>query len=653
MSEPLDPRRKQKKTGPVGDEDVYGLADSDADDPVEDPTSASRSFSDDDSGLDEAESPEPRRSTGAPVAPLPRLWKSEPDPVPEPVAKKAAPEPEAKRKSAPPSSGGRPKASRSGGIERVGTVKRSSDQPAASKTEGQRRRPTEDKGSSSKEGGGVLVEETPNLDTYAARKTARMIFGFAALAFFLVGGFIFIRGLISRAGGNSEAAKTDAVPVEGLAPQPTRNLEAEARMMFRRAEDLARKGNVPLAVSLLTKVTESYPGTNSAREAKEALARPKKNLPLFLDGPAVVATAAETKTKAVSTEVAAPKGVVPEPSPKAAVASVTPAPTPAPAVMPAEEALRPGQAAGPPSAAVFAPGTPAAEPSVGRPLPKGFRSKPGTQVDASGWPLEIVGDRDDNTMVLVPGGSFVMGRDDGELAERPAHQVRVSTFYIDQHEVTVRQYENFQRAAGRRADRDLALAREESTPPSSEDSPVVMVSAKDARDYAGWAHKKLPTEAQWEMAARGTDGRPHPWGLAPPDWGKKREPRKLTPVMSYSSDVSPYGVYDMAGNAWEWTKDWYDSRYYQVIKGKIPDDPAGPFNRPPSQELVVKGGSKNWFITSREGLRHEKRLKYVGFRCVLAVEGPDNAFDAGKPATPAPEGNQVLPGGVPAGGTPF
>src|SRR5262249_13813996 len=131
---------------------------------------------------------------------------------------------------------------------------------------------------------------------------------------------------------------------------------------------------------------------------------------------------------------------------------------------------------------------------IGRPLPKGFRAKPGTSVHESGWALEIIGDRDGMLMVLVPGGEFTMGNDESDISERPAHTVFVSTFYIDQHEVTVRQFDLFQKEIGRRMDRVRALEQSGTPAPTSEDFPVVMVNAKEAKDYGNWAGaKRLPT----------------------------------------------------------------------------------------------------------------------------------------------------------------
>jgi formylglycine-generating enzyme required for sulfatase activity len=255
-------------------------------------------------------------------------------------------------------------------------------------------------------------------------------------------------------------------------------------------------------------------------------------------------------------------------------------------------------------------------------------------------------------MVLVPGGVFTMGRDDGPTSEQPAHQVRLSTYYIDQHEVTVGQFNRFLKATVHNPERDRAIAREPAPVPTSEDSPAVMVSAKEARDYASWAGKRLPTEAQWEKAARGAEGRIYPTGANPPEAGKPHDPRRLAPILSRADDVSPFGAYDMAGNAWEWTKDWYDPRFFQLSKNQVVDDPAGPVHVPRTYQLAVKGGSPTWTLTKREGLKFDQRLPYLGFRCVLQVEGPGNAFEAEKPkAAPAPDAGDA--GGGPAVPVPF
>jgi formylglycine-generating enzyme required for sulfatase activity len=245
-------------------------------------------------------------------------------------------------------------------------------------------------------------------------------------------------------------------------------------------------------------------------------------------------------------------------------------------------------------------------------------------------------------MVLVPGGTFIMGRDGNDPTEAPAHPVKLSTFYIDKHEVTNRQFDAFLKETGARADRSRALVRDGEMVSQSEDFPVVMVNARDVKDYADWAGKRVPTEAQWEKAARGTDQRLHPWGSLPPVWEKPRVPHQIDAVMSFPSDLSPQGAYDMAGNALEWTRDWFDADAYATAnagaRGALPEDPTGPANRPASLQLTVRGCSKQWLVTGREGVKFESRLPYLGFRCVLPVEGPDSTTTPSGPAAPAGTG---------------
>jgi formylglycine-generating enzyme required for sulfatase activity len=289
--------------------------------------------------------------------------------------------------------------------------------------------------------------------------------------------------------------------------------------------------------------------------------------------------------------------------------------------------------------------TPAPSPSPGqdkpsRPLPAGFRARPGAEIHASGWPVEIVGDRDGAPMVLVPGGTFLQGRDDADPNESPAHHVVLGTYYIDKHEVTVRQFNLFQKEAGKRAERARVVTRDAASAAvdSEDDRPVVLVTAREASDYCYWANKRLPTEAQWEAAARTTDGRLFPWGPAPSPSLKPRDAKQLRAVKATPEDLSPYGAFDLAGNAWEWTKDWFDARYYQQFRGGAADNPAGPA-RPRTPQLVVKGSAKDWVVTKRDGYKPETRLPHLGFRGVLQVEGTGNAFEP-PPAAAPPGGGQ-------------
>jgi len=155
-------------------------------------------------------------------------------------------------------------------------------------------------------------------------------------------------------------------------------------------------------------------------------------------------------------------------------------------------------------------------------------------------------------MVLVPAGEFVMGSEAGP-SERPVRRVFLDAYYIDTYEVTNGLYGKFLQATRRHEPRYWKDARV-----NDPNQPVVGVTWYDAEAYCHWSGKRLPTEAEWEKAARGTDGRISPWGN---QWDSARASTsdggsgKLSPVGSYEAGKSPYGAYDMAGNVWEWVAD--------------------------------------------------------------------------------------------------
>jgi formylglycine-generating enzyme required for sulfatase activity len=153
-------------------------------------------------------------------------------------------------------------------------------------------------------------------------------------------------------------------------------------------------------------------------------------------------------------------------------------------------------------------------------------------------------------MVYVPGGDFLMGGG-ADAYERPAHEASVSPFFIDTYEVTCAEYVKFTSATGRATP---STWRGKTCPSGWERLPVTGVNWDDARAYASWAGKRLPTEAEWEFAARGNDRRKYPWG---DEWeagaaNVNSSNGQLAEVGTYRSP-SPFGVYDMSGNAWEWT----------------------------------------------------------------------------------------------------
>ena len=453
----------------------------------------------------------------------------------------------------------------------------------------------------------------------------------------LVGGILLLLGVFiySQIGGGSSGSEEETpestasggggggpVP-EGVANGPVSptKAEAEARYLYEEAHGFAKRGDVKNATRLLTQVVESFPKTKAAKSAQEALDNPRKNLPLFVDTPAISAKAVETgpppEEKKPDVVAVAPK------APSTTKAEFVPPPTPPDAYKTTnlpldrvpDEDLKNGKV-------------------QVRPLPAGFRPRFEAGVHPSGWPLEITCDKDGAAMVFIPGGEFTQGRDAGPSNERPAHRVVLAPYYIDQHEVTVRQYGLYDADAAKKAQGD-------------EERPMSGIGARDARSYNQWAGKELPTEAQWEMAARATDARLHPWGNSPPDWLKPREPKQIDPVMSFPGDLSPYGVFDMAGNAWEWTNDIYDLKYYAQFKTGVTSNPAGA-SKPSGRvtNVVIKGGGKDWVVSWREGRPVETHLPYLGFRGVLNVEKAAPSAP-GAPPTPGGPLPKTAPGAVP------
>ena len=220
-------------------------------------------------------------------------------------------------------------------------------------------------------------------------------------------------------------------------------------------------------------------------------------------------------------------------------------------------------------------------------------------------------------MAVVPAGEFIMGSQGGPADEQPAHRVYVDAFFMDKYEVSVGQYAEFLKATSLEAPPDWDIMNQ----PQHQKRPVVNMDWADAATYCKWAGKRLPTEAEWEKAARGTDGRIYPWGNETPtglhaNFGKKEwnNHAALLPVGKLEDGKSPYGIYDMAGNAWEWVSDWYDHDYY---KNSPSQNPAGPSS---TKFKVLRGGS--WSNT-QDDLRSANphiydpasRYHNVGFRC--------------------------------------
>jgi formylglycine-generating enzyme required for sulfatase activity len=228
-------------------------------------------------------------------------------------------------------------------------------------------------------------------------------------------------------------------------------------------------------------------------------------------------------------------------------------------------------------------------------------------------------------MTLVPAGEFTMGSNEGSDHEKPEHRVYLDAYYIDKYEVTVGQYAKFLDATSINPPPMWTTMDQ----PPHQKRPVVNVDWEDANNYCEWAQKRLPTEAEWEKAARGTDGRIYPWGNDPPNpqranYGKEKwnKHTALVPVGQLKDGQSPYGISDLAGNVWEWVSDWYDPDYYATTPSRNPHGPEK------GKYKVLRGGSwdlaPEQLLSARRDFNNPTSFDYdspsfrnftSGFRC--------------------------------------
>ena len=262
------------------------------------------------------------------------------------------------------------------------------------------------------------------------------------------------------------------------------------------------------------------------------------------------------------------------------------------------------------------------------------REREKREAEEEGKRRELILDLGDGVtmeFVRVPAGEFLMGSDkskdpQAQSNEMPQHKIHLDEFLIGKYPVTERQYQVFVKKTGQKAPSHW---KNGSLPPGREEHPIVNVNWGDANAFCKWAAQvsgcavRLPSEAEWEKAARGTDGRIYPWGsqkldkkLCNFDAGiLELFSTKTTPIGKYSPQGdSPYGCADMAGNVWEWVGDWYDGTYYQKSASS---NPAGPSS---GQVRGLRGGS---WLNNGNDLRAAYRLRYdpgvtnnyIGFRC--------------------------------------
>jgi iron(II)-dependent oxidoreductase len=242
-----------------------------------------------------------------------------------------------------------------------------------------------------------------------------------------------------------------------------------------------------------------------------------------------------------------------------------------------------------------------------------------------------------NEMILIPEGEFLMGcNHDTEVTcmeeAKPAHKVFLKAYKIDKYMVTYKRYNECikdgkctELYAGGGCNAGMTW---------NTNHPVNCVTYAQAQTFCKWQGKRLPTEAEWEKAARGTDGRIFPWGNQEPSCDYAIMNQKVAgqtmgpgcgrgttqPVGSRAKGASPYGVMDMAGNLFEWTSDWFDPHYFKNSPNKNPQGPSK------GEHKVLKGSS--WLMRTKEGMATTIRSGYsplgqgyvVGFRCVKDVD---------------------------------
>lgn len=242
-----------------------------------------------------------------------------------------------------------------------------------------------------------------------------------------------------------------------------------------------------------------------------------------------------TQAHVVATDTPVPPPPTPTPQPTVPPSPTpTPPPTFTPAPTPAEETAE-------------ATKVPTPSPTIPTPSPTPIPRPSVTEI-----------------MIEIPAGVFIMGSDMGDPEDSPAHEIDLSAFEIDKFEVTNADFATFVQTTGYVTDAENAGKKSwrDSFGDGKEAHPVVRVTWNDATAYCAWLDKRLPTEAEWEKAARGTEGWSFPWGN---EWDPTKTNVKATGlrstavVGSFGAGASPYGVEDMVGNVWEWTANWYEA----------------------------------------------------------------------------------------------
>jgi len=254
-------------------------------------------------------------------------------------------------------------------------------------------------------------------------------------------------------------------------------------------------------------------------------------------------------------------------------------------------------------------------------------------------PIPVIIVDNGHEMAFVPAGPFEIGSFGGDNDERPTQTVVLSDYYIDLYEVTNAQYAACVEGGvcGLPSEMGSDTIRNYYGNSEYDNYPVIFVSWEDANIYCSWRDARLPTEAEWEKAARGLENRVYPWGnslngnllnycdvncssefaQANPNFDDGYA--DTAPVGSYPNGVSPYGLFDMAGNVWEWVSDWYAEDYYSTLEDGV-ENPSGPED---GEARVLRGGAWNngrntVRSSNRTGVFPSRTLSSIGFRCALS-----------------------------------
>lgn len=253
-------------------------------------------------------------------------------------------------------------------------------------------------------------------------------------------------------------------------------------------------------------------------------------------------------------------------------------------------------------------------------LPEGLTPLPEFGKAEDGAPLRVKSEKDGATMAYVPSGTVRIGVKSGPSEASPELAIPLDAFYIDISEVTLAHYEAFRA--------DLRETKKQTKPnplngPDEQNYPVRGITYGDARSFAGWAGKTLPTEAQWEMAARSPKGFTHPWGNGKALWPKSRTLQDVSAIKSFRTDQSVYGVFDLAGNVREWVLDPWSPTAYQDNQATAVSQLRnwdGPKKGAVESTRVVKGNGPGWNVWHRSGVIQTSKVPDIGFRCVVSLK---------------------------------